>query len=186
MTAAIIGDSANVLEPAVPAASAWSYRTRFSDTELRAKRETSCSHAASRQRDDGSSGKFLDNRRKDRDQQSGLVMCSEIVDVPQQHERGFRPLMPCEQRPKVRVARHDHSVIVVGTLQDDRIRSVGKAEVVHVDSIVTCLDQNARDARRNVGVDEQSHAAGLGSSRSETAAAAYCKAASTSACSRYG
>jgi hypothetical protein len=46
-----------------------------------------------------------------------------------------------------------------------------------VHRVVAGIDRRPRDARRQVRVTQQPHAAGTGSSRSDTAAAAYSKAA---------
>jgi len=66
------------------------------------------------------------------------------------------------------------------------VARLGETNREHVHRVVTCLNQRVRDLGSKVGVDKQSHAAGVGSSRSLTAAAANSRAAKMSARSRYG
>ena len=115
-----------------------------------------------------------------------MVVNPEVVDMTEQHERGLRGFGARQQRAEVSVAGHDDTMLVGDALQDHRIACVSKSDIEHVHRVVAGLDQRLGDARRQVRVKQQPHAAGTGSSRSDTAAAAYSKAASTSARSRYG
>lgn len=81
--------------------------------------------------------------------------------------------------------RHDDAVLGEGTIEDRIVRSRPKLEISDRDRVMTRLPQQPGNARRQVGVDQESHAGRVsGSSLSCTAAAAYSSAAGMSAGSR--
>lgn len=104
-----------------------------------------------------------------------------------QDERRLADVADSEEGAEVGVVRDDNPIVLQRDIEDPLVVGILQAELSDGDGVVAGSPQPVRDARRQVGVDEESHAGRVsGSSRSCTAAAAYSSAAVMSSASRSG
>jgi hypothetical protein len=78
-----------------------------------------------------------------------------------------------EQTAEIGVSRYQDPPISLSALQDKRVRRSLHGKIPDVDSVISCCLQASGKERRQVVVDEESHAVRRsGNSRSRTASAA--------------
>lgn len=84
-----------------------------------------------------------------------------------QNEGRLGPPLHSEQRSEVGIVRDDHAVIIECVFEDLLVARVLQADVSNGHSVVAGLAQQNGNARREVGINEKSHADRVnGSSRS--------------------
>jgi len=91
-----------------------------------------------------------------------------------------------KQGSEIGIRRHNDAIFVLRALENLFVSGSLERVVANMDGIVASLPKNLGDYGRHCVVDEKSHGATNGSSRSRTAAAAYCNASKMSSRSRSG
>ena len=128
----------------------------------------------------------LFDRREICNQDRGLAFRPSVCCLPEEDERWFALRPQRKQGPEIGVGRNDDAIFVLRALENLFVSGSLERVVANMDGIVASLPEKLSDERRHGVVDEKSHGATNGSSRSRTAAAAYCNASKMSSRSRSG
>ena len=133
-------------------------RPEPAETSGRSKRKASNPHAVGVDHHHRSSIEIGYDRLQIGVQQCCQLSCTTLALPTEQHERRRRSVRPSKQLPEISVTRHHHPVVVASGGHDLGVRSTAHPELANVDRVVTQASEKLNEQRRQILIEQESHA----------------------------